>query len=106
MRIGRGIPSRLGSPQPASSERRAHLARRRPRAGIGAGGVGECQQLVGRRKELLAQAAQFYDGDIEQFLERFTRAFEPLLMAVIGAVVGLIVILLYMPIFDLAGGLS
>lgn len=63
-------------------------------------------ERAGQLPEMLAQAAQFYDGDIERFLERFTRAFEPLLMAVIGAVVGLIVILLYMPIFDLAGGLS
>lgn len=60
----------------------------------------------GQLPDMLAQAAQFYDGDIERFLDRFTRAFEPLLMTAIGAIVGLIVILLYMPIFDLAGGLQ
>jgi general secretion pathway protein F len=32
--------------------------------------------------------------------------FEPLLMSVIGLVVGMIVVLLYMPIFDLAGSIS
>jgi general secretion pathway protein F len=32
--------------------------------------------------------------------------FEPLLMSAIGLVVGTIVVLLYMPIFDLAEGLS
>lgn len=63
-------------------------------------------ERAGQLPEMLAQAAQFYDGDIERFLDRFTRAFEPLLMALIGGVVGLIVILLYMPIFDLAGGLQ
>jgi general secretion pathway protein F len=31
------------------------------------------------------------------------RSFEPLLMTAIGLVVGVIVVLLYMPIFDLAG---
>ena len=57
----------------------------------------------GQLADMLTQAAQFYDSDVERFLDRFTRAFEPLLMAVIGCVVGLIVVLLYMPIFDLAG---
>ena len=41
-----------------------------------------------------------------RWIDRFTRTFEPLLMAAIGIVVGAIVVLLYMPIFDLAGDMS
>jgi general secretion pathway protein F len=52
---------------------------------------------------MLNQSAHFYDGEIARWIERFMRSFEPLLMTVIGLVVGFIVILLYMPIFDLAG---
>jgi general secretion pathway protein F len=52
---------------------------------------------------MLNQSAQFYDGEITRWIDRFMRSFEPLLMAGIGLVVGVIVILLYMPIFDLAG---
>jgi general secretion pathway protein F len=52
---------------------------------------------------MLTQSAEFYDGEITRWIERFMRSFEPLLMAAIGLVVGVIVILLYMPIFDLAG---
>lgn len=55
---------------------------------------------------MLTQSATFYDGEITRWIDRFTRAFEPLLMAAIGLVVGAIVVLLYMPIFDLAGSLS
>jgi len=55
---------------------------------------------------MLSQSAAFYDGEIGRWIERFTRAFEPLLMAAIGIVVGTIVVLLYMPIFDLAGDMS
>ncbi len=55
---------------------------------------------------MLVQAAQFYDGTITRFVDRFTRAFEPALMALIGIVIGLIVVLMYMPIFDLAGSLQ
>jgi general secretion pathway protein F len=54
---------------------------------------------------LLIQSATFYDGQISRWIDRFTRSFEPLLMAVIGVVVGLIVVMLYLPIFDLAGSM-
>lgn len=55
---------------------------------------------------MLTRSAAFYDGEISRWIDRFTRMFEPLLMSAIGLVVGTIVVLLYMPIFDLAEGLS
>ncbi len=55
---------------------------------------------------MLTQSANFYDGEISRWIERFMRMFEPLLMTGIGLIVGTIVVLLYMPIFDLAGGLT
>lgn len=55
---------------------------------------------------MLSQSAAFYDDEVQRWIDRFTRSFEPLLMAAIGIVVGTIVVLLYMPIFDLAGSLS
>lgn len=54
---------------------------------------------------MLVRTAEFYEGETTRWIERFTKAFEPILMAVIGLVIGLIVLLLYMPIFDLAGSL-
>lgn len=65
--------------------------------------VGERSGELGK---MLTQSALFYDGEISRWTDRFTRSFEPLLMAAIGLVVGAIVVLLYMPIFDLAGSLS
>ena len=41
-----------------------------------------------------------------RWVERFTRLFEPLLMAVIGVVIGGIVVLMYFPIFELAGSMQ
>ncbi len=52
---------------------------------------------------MLTQSAEFYDGEITRWIDRFMRSFEPLLMTAIGLIVGVIVVLLYMPIFDLAG---
>ena len=63
-------------------------------------------ERTGDMGPMLTQSAAFYDGEITRWIERFTRTFEPLLMAGIGLVVGAIVVLLYMPIFDLAGDMS
>jgi general secretion pathway protein F len=63
-------------------------------------------ERTGAMGPMLTQSAAFYDGEIGRWIDRFTRTFEPLLMAAIGLVVGAIVVLLYMPIFDLAGDLS
>jgi general secretion pathway protein F len=65
--------------------------------------VGERSGQLG---DMLTRAAQFYDKDNARWIERFTKTFEPVLMTAIGAVVGLIVLLLYMPIFDLAGSIQ
>jgi len=62
--------------------------------------VGERSSKLG---EMLGRSARYYDGEIARWIDWFTKAFEPLLMAFIGLFVGVIVILLYMPIFDLAG---
>ena len=62
--------------------------------------VGERSGNLG---EMLMRSAGYYDAEIARWIDRFTRAFEPLLMAAIGVIVGMIVVLLYMPIFDLAG---
>lgn len=63
-------------------------------------------ERTGEMGPMLTQSAAFYDGEIGRWIDRFTRTFEPLLMAGIGLVVGAIVVLLYMPIFDLAGDMS
>lgn len=60
----------------------------------------------GEMGAMLTRSAEFYDGEIGRWIDRFTKLFEPILMAAIGIIVGAIVVLLYMPIFDLADSLS
>lgn len=60
----------------------------------------------GRMGEMMARAAKIHDHEITQAIEWFSKVFEPVLMVAIGLVIGLIVVLLYMPIFDLAGSLQ
>ena len=60
----------------------------------------------GNMGEMLESIALFHDEELARWVDWFTRLFEPLLMAAIGLVIGVIVILMYMPIFELAGSLQ
>ena len=60
----------------------------------------------GNMGEMMEQVALFHDEELARWVDWFTRLFEPLLMAAIGLVIGVIVILMYMPIFELAGGIQ
>jgi general secretion pathway protein F len=55
--------------------------------------------------EMMERIAEFHDEEIARWVDWITRLFEPLLMAAIGLAIGAIVILMYMPIFELAGDL-
>lgn len=57
----------------------------------------------GELATLLEHTANFHDEESSLWMERFSRVFEPLLMLFIGFFVGLIVVLMYLPIFELAG---
>ncbi|MHB1053612.1 MAG: type II secretion system F family protein [Thiobacillus sp.] len=60
----------------------------------------------GRMGEMMDRIAIFHDEEMARWVDWFTRLFEPLLMIFIGLTIGLIVVLLYMPIFELAGSIQ
>jgi general secretion pathway protein F len=60
----------------------------------------------GNMGDMMDRIATFHDEEISRWVDWFTRLFEPLLMAGIGLLIGGIVILMYMPIFELAGSLQ
>ena len=55
---------------------------------------------------MMERIAAFHDEELARWIEWFTKLFEPVLMAVIGIVIGAIVVLMYLPIFELAGSLQ
>jgi general secretion pathway protein F len=83
-------------------------------AAFGAAGlatpVASRMMAVGERSgdmgAMLGEIARFHDEEVARYVDWFTRAFEPLLMAVLGIAVGLVVVLMYMPIFELAGNIK
>lgn len=63
-------------------------------------------ERTGEMGQMMERIAAFYDEEMARWVEWFTRLFEPLLMALIGLVIGAIVVLMYLPIFELAGSLQ
>jgi general secretion pathway protein F len=65
--------------------------------------AGERTGDLSRSFETLAET---YQRDVEVALERTTRIVEPVLLMAVATVIGVVVVLMYAPIFDLAGSLS
>ncbi|MDQ1817082.1 type II secretion system F family protein [Massilia scottii] len=61
---------------------------------------------TGRLGDMLERSARFHDEEFARWVDWASRLLEPLLMTFIGVVIGGVVVLMYMPIFELAGSLS
>jgi general secretion pathway protein F len=97
----RGAAARISEGQPMSVALQEHglttpVALRMLRVG----------ERTGRMGDMMERIAVFYDDEMARFVDWFTRLFEPLLMTVVGLVIGLIVVLMYLPIFELAGSVQ
>lgn len=55
---------------------------------------------------MMERAATFHEEQMVRWIDRFTKVFEPMLMALIGIMIGGIVLMMYMPIFELASGIE
>ena len=59
-------------------------------------------ERAGNLGEMLTRSAEFHEEQTAREVEWLTRLFGPVLMLVIGCAIGLIVVLMYLPIFQLA----
>jgi general secretion pathway protein F len=66
----------------------------------------EVAQRTGRLADVLARIATFQEAALNRAIDLTARLVEPALMIFIGLVIGAIVVLMYMPIFDLATSLQ
>ena len=60
----------------------------------------------GNMGEMMERIAAFYDDELGRWVQFMTRLIEPVLMTVIGLIIGVIVVLMYFPIFELAGSIK
>jgi general secretion pathway protein F len=63
-------------------------------------------ERTGQMGEMMERIATFYEDETVRWVERFVKLFEPLLMIFVGLLVGVIVVLMYFPIFELAGSIN
>lgn len=99
--VSRGLASavneiREGSTLAAAIERPKIL----PKLAIEMLSVGE---ETGSLEPMLRDVAEFYEGDLDVRLSQLTTWIEPVLLLVMGLLVGGIVIIMYLPIFQMAG---
>lgn len=87
VREGRSLSDTL-----TAHELTTNVAQRLLRVGEKSGNLGDMAERV----------ATFHEGEIARWVDWLTRLIGPLLMLVIGSVIGLIVVLMYLPIFQLA----
>ena len=59
----------------------------------------------GNMGEMMERIADFCDDELARWVAVVTRLIEPVLMIVIGLIIGVIVVLMYFPIFQLAGSI-
>jgi len=60
----------------------------------------------GNMGDMMERIAAFYDEELSRWVSLVTRLIEPALMSLIGVVIGVIVVLMYFPIFELAGSIK
>jgi general secretion pathway protein F len=63
-------------------------------------------ERTGQMGEMMERIAAFYDEEIARWVDWFAKVFEPVLMLFIGAVIGTVVVMMYFPIFELAGSIQ
>jgi len=71
-----------------------------PRLTVEMVGVGEA---TGALEQLLTNAAEFHEEELDILLARVTTWVEPLLLLFMGTIVAAIVVIMYLPVFNLAG---
>lgn len=63
-------------------------------------------ERTGQMDEMMERIAAFHEDEMARWIERFVKSFGPLLMAFVGLIIGVIVVLMYFPIFELAGSIE
>lgn len=58
---------------------------------------------TGSLPSMLHDVAEFYEGDLDLRLTQLTTWIEPVLLLIMGVLVGAIVVVMYLPVFQMAG---
>jgi type IV pilus assembly protein PilC len=62
-------------------------------------------EQTGALESMLTKIADFYEEEVDQAVENLTSLIEPFMLVFLGVVIGGLVVSMYLPIFQMAGGL-
>ncbi|MDD9951602.1 MAG: type II secretion system F family protein [Zetaproteobacteria bacterium] len=63
-------------------------------------------ESTGALSEMLHKVSLFYEDEVDNAVQSMLAMIEPIMIVIIGLLVGFIVVAMYLPIFDLAGGVA
>lgn len=63
-------------------------------------------EQTGNLDQMLGKIADFYEDEVDAAVGAMTSLLEPILMVFLGAIIAFLVIAMYLPIFNLAGGVA
>ncbi|MDY0131426.1 MAG: type II secretion system F family protein [Desulforegulaceae bacterium] len=63
-------------------------------------------EQTGALESMLAKIADFYEEEVDQAVENLTSLIEPFMISFLGIVVGGLVVSMYLPVFQMAGGIA
>lgn len=63
-------------------------------------------EKTGQMGEMMNRIADFHEDELNRWIDWASKLLEPILMTIIGIVIGGIVVLMYIPIFELAGSIQ
>lgn len=63
-------------------------------------------EATGALDQMLAKIADFFEDEVETIVSSITTLIEPVMIVVLGGIVAFLVLAMYMPIFQMAGGVQ
>lgn len=63
-------------------------------------------EATGALDQMLAKIADFFEDEVEAVVASITSLIEPIMIVVLGGIVAFLVLAMYMPIFQMAGGVT
>jgi len=63
-------------------------------------------ESTGALDEMLTKVSDFYEEEVDLAVQTLLSMIEPIMIVIIGGLVGFIVIAMYMPVFEMAGGIA
>ncbi len=63
-------------------------------------------EQTGAMDSMLGKVADFYEEEVEQTVGAITSLIEPAMMVILGGIIAVLVVAMYLPIFNMAGGVK